>query len=308
MNYWILGILITTIIIAGCTLNTSSIGSVPIITNIGSNGNSQYSSPNYVIVNINEPVTVNNNLQIKINSLVISSFYTYNLSGETIYETAESGKQFYLFNVDFRNVGGTSLFVSGYSFQLLDEEGYTYDSSYYWGDNQVVSKNMIPGSRMTGYIVFEIPTSVNLPKLVYDLSSTVEDNETKLVYWTFNKQDYTRAETVNATLRIGNTYPLSFVGYGSFGADFAITGTGNAPFEPKVNYSLSYLGNDIITGEDKTLYSEIYPNSSSAGYVSDGRAMNNSGTYYIKVSLYDKSTNKLLDYDTAPVNITVLNN
>ena len=94
---------------------------------------------------------------------------SFNILKETLTEEAKPGKVFIIADVLIKNIGSDRVYVALDSFSLVDSRGYKYDPGIYFGDDGLEAlKELYPGERTRGKIIFEIPESATGLKIQYD--------------------------------------------------------------------------------------------------------------------------------------------
>jgi len=97
-------------------------------------------------------------------------------------ETAGSGEQFILVDVEIKNIGSERAYVSTSEFSVSDSEGYRYDTEVYLGkDGLDVFKELYENQKVKGKIVFEVPDTASGLMLQYDFGNIFGDAQ--LVSW-----------------------------------------------------------------------------------------------------------------------------
>ena len=124
----------------------------------------------------------NEYLKVTVISVEKTNLYEYYSEtwGEILEKEPKSGNFFVLSEVEVENVGDEKEFANRRDFNIMDSEGYKYDTTKYYGDDELNENAILPGQRTKGKIIFEIPKNVIRLKMVYDFGGFSEAN---LVYW-----------------------------------------------------------------------------------------------------------------------------
>lgn len=101
-------------------------------------------------------------LEVTVNSAEVKKYYTYSVSGYQSEDTAPQGKEYLIAEVEFENVGENSQYISSGAFSTVDSESYKYDVGMYMGDNSLTFKELYPGDKAKGKILFEVPEGEDL--------------------------------------------------------------------------------------------------------------------------------------------------
>ena len=124
-------------------------------------------------------------LEVTVVSYERVNYYTYfsSIINQQYVQTAPPGKEFVIVEVDIKNVGKNSKYLSSSSFSLIDGEGYQYDvEPLYMGEDALdLIKDIKPERRTRGKILFEVPESASDLKVEYDFGSLFTG--TKLATW-----------------------------------------------------------------------------------------------------------------------------
>lgn len=123
-------------------------------------------------------------LEVTVVSAQWTKLYQYysTILKETMIEEAKPGKAFVIADVLIKNVGTNRVLVTSGSFSLVDSEGYRYDPGLYLGDDQLeVLKQLYPGEKTRGKILFEVPETATGLKVQYDFGNLLTG--IKLASW-----------------------------------------------------------------------------------------------------------------------------
>jgi len=97
-------------------------------------------------------------------------------------QSAEPGKDYVLVDAELQYTGSSSDYVTAGSFSLADSEGYRYDYTMYYGDDDFpIVKELYPDQRVRGKLLYTVPSSAKGLKLYYNFGSVWTG--AKLAYW-----------------------------------------------------------------------------------------------------------------------------
>ena len=75
-------------------------------------------------------------------------------------QSAEPGKDYVLVDAELQYTGSSSDYVTAGSFSLADSEGYRYDYTMYYGDDDFpIVKELYPDQRVRGKLLYTVPSS-----------------------------------------------------------------------------------------------------------------------------------------------------
>lgn len=256
-------------------------------------------SPVKLELTLGKGAVINDELQVTVKSVVVTKYYSYfsEILNEKRGEFASKGKKFVIFEVEFKNVGKDTVYLTSSSFSLVDSEGNIYETSYQSG--ALVFERLLPGTKKTGNVIFEIPETVEDTFLYYEVSSIFG---TKLVKWNYNMKDYIFQENPSAEISIGNVGFSSneIMGYWSgsmYSIEYVINNTGNVGIIPLISYAILF---DSTVIENKSnveviLLKSVLPEDESlTGELLLYKTLEFRGDYTIVLNLTDKRTGKLL--------------
>lgn len=88
--------------------------------------------------------------------------------GYTNDQTAPPGEQYLIADVEMENVGESKEYISSGDFSAVDSENYRYDPGIYLGENDLIFKELYPGDKVRGKLLFEVPDNAEGLKIRYD--------------------------------------------------------------------------------------------------------------------------------------------
>ncbi len=108
-------------------------------------------------------------------------------------EVARAGYVYYIFDVQFKNLGSHYFWYYGGDFYLMDKDGRKYEWGTYYGDDDLRGADLPSYATDRGKIMFEVPENIVEPKLVYNERYSVgSENKDYAIIWTFEKSAITK--------------------------------------------------------------------------------------------------------------------
>lgn len=110
-------------------------------------------------------------LQVTVFSVEKIESYEYysDILEDYMEEEASPGKIFILIEGEIKNVGDDRAYVGSSQLSITDSEGYKYDPELYFGDDGLeMFKELYPGQKMKGKVLFEVPEDATGLKIRYD--------------------------------------------------------------------------------------------------------------------------------------------
>ena len=92
------------------------------------------------------------------------------------YTTPSKGNVFVGVNISTKNLSRDTISISSYNWKIVDANGVQYSTSWQqpFGDNNYSYTDLMSGGNVTGYLVYEVPTSAKLTLQFY--SGYTSDN------------------------------------------------------------------------------------------------------------------------------------
>jgi len=121
--------------------------------------------------------------EVTVLSVEVDEYYLYWSSILNDYQPqlAEPGNLFVLAEVEIKNLGDNSQYVTSTNFKCVDSEGYSYDSGMYLGSDNLMLKEIAANQKIKGKVVFEVPETAKGLKIQYDFGNLFTG--TKLASW-----------------------------------------------------------------------------------------------------------------------------
>lgn len=132
---------------------------------------------------------------------VVTAFltYYYEWGDEPYTETSSTGQVFLIIEVEVKNTGTDSMYVTEGAFSVSDSDDYKYDPGWIWGEDEFPwLQELYPGNRAKGQIMFEVPEHATGLEIVYDMATIWE--QPRLAIW--QPEDLTAAPMPKAQVEI----------------------------------------------------------------------------------------------------------
>lgn len=257
---------------------------------------------------LGESLIVDKELKVTVLDGTKTEYYSYKSStGDQLSDFSPEDQKFYIFSVEFANIGQDNAFYFDDKFLIVDQEGNVIKPDFYVAQDSLSSGELISGTKKKGRVVFKVPNTIVKPTLVYDYSN-VFDSNAKISKWELNKLkqlDYSPQGTITIDKVESSLKHYSFGDSGNIGnIEFTIKNTGVVGFEPKVSYKITN-NNKIIAEDDASLFTTtIIEGKSQENTIILFTSIESGGNYNIQLTLKDKRTEKEIANTTKTINIS----